>query len=72
MKAELREKSKLLAGIWILYTLLELFIPSPGRTRGVARFVLLAFRIVKRVVLSLLMIANVFMTLSFIGSKEKE
>ncbi len=72
MKAELREKSKLLAVVWIIYTLLELFLPTPGRSRGAGRFVLLLFRIVKRIFLSLLMIANVFMTLSFIESKENK
>lgn len=71
MKAELKEKSKLLAGIWILYTIFELFLPTPGRSKGAGRFVLLCFRVVKRVLLSLLMVANIFMTLSFIESKEQ-
>ncbi len=71
MKAELKDKSKLLAAVWVIYTILEL-IPTPGRNRGVIRFVLILFRVIKRILLSTLMVANVFMTLSFIeDNKEK-
>ena len=72
MKAELKEKSKILATVWVVYSLLEL-LPSPRRNQSaVVRSILLLLRVVKRLFLSIIMIANVFMTLSFIESKEQE
>ncbi len=72
-KPNLREKSKFIAGIWIFYSVLELLLPTPGAAKGsFAKAGLFGLQVFKRILLALLMIANLFMTLSFVGDMEKK
>jgi len=72
-KIQLREKSKVIAGIWIFYSILELLLPSPGAAKGTfAKAGLFGLQIFKRILLAILMIANLFMTLSFVEDREKK
>jgi len=72
MKSGLKEKSKLLAGVWIFYALIEMITPAFRRKRGFIGVLLVVVLAVKRIILSLLIVANIFMTLSFIEDKEEK
>ena len=70
-KTKLREKSKIIATIWIFYSIFEFLLPSPGTAKGsMAKAGLIGLQIFKRILLAILMIANLFMTLSFVEDRE--
>ncbi len=72
MKSGLKEKSKLLAGVWVFYAIIEMITPAFRRKSGFIGAILLLVLAVKRILLSLLIVANIFMTLSFIENKEEK
>ncbi len=72
MKSGLKEKSKLLAGVWIVYAIIEMITPTFRRKSGFIGILFIAVLAVKRILLSLLIVANIFMTLSFIENKEEK